>query len=244
MSQKSVAEIKAITEVQRAAEAAMKAAIQYIKNDQAPTAEGARSVILKTLKQYGCETPHGVIVAGGAVSAKPHGQGRGKLKHGVPIVIDIYPRSKKTKYFADMTRTVCIGMPYVKLQNMYDAVLGAQEVAFSKIKAGAKGNDIQAAVVNFFHKKGFKNISPRPEGGSGWLAKEGFIHSVGHGVGKNIHEAPRVGHSDDVLEVGDVITVEPGLYYKVIGGVRLEDMVVVTKTGFKNLTKFPKKLVI
>jgi Xaa-Pro aminopeptidase len=233
--------LEAITQVERATEAAMQAAIVYIQNDLAPTAPQARKIINDTLTKLGCESPEGVIVANGKVGALPHGNGRGKIKKGEPIVIDIYPRSKKTKYFADMSRTVCLGSAPNKLQKMYMAVDEAQELARAMIRPGVRGEEIQHAVEDYFEKKGFKRIKPRTKG-KGWLAKEGFIHGVGHGVGKEIHEAPRLSHGDDILEEGDIVTIEPGLYYKDIGGVRLEDMVVVTKRGSKTITKFPKKL--
>ena len=126
---------------------------------------------------------------------------------------------------------------------MYRAVLGAQKLAFSIVKPGAKGEDIQKAVENYFDKKGFTRKNPRKgKRKGGWFAEEGFIHGVGHGVGKEIHEHPHISHTDHILKEGDVVTVEPGLYYKDIGGVRIEDMIVVTKSGHKDITRFPKRL--
>ncbi len=234
--------LAAIQEVQRATEAAMRRVIVYIRTEKAPQAHTARRIILEELRRWQCECPEGVIVAGGKDSAQPHAIGRGILKQGEPIVIDIFPRSKKTKYFADMTRTVCLGKPSKKLAAMHKAVLGAQRLAYSMVRPGVKGKDIQAAVERYFERKGFGRIAPRAKGKKGWLGKEGFIHGVGHGVGMRIHERPRVSHSRDTLKEGDVITIEPGLYYKDTGGVRIEDMVLVTRTGCRSLTKFSKQL--
>ncbi len=170
-------------------------------------------------------------------SAEPHEIGKGSIEKGVPIVIDIYPRSKRTGYFADISRTVCIGEPPARLQHMYDAVLAAQECVLSLIKPGMACSEIQDAVDALFVEKGYTTSGKGKE----FLFAEGFVHSLGHGIGTHIHEAPRIGRgSTDVLEEGDVITIEPALYYSNIGGVRLEDMVYVTASGAENLTQFPK----
>ncbi|MEI6490789.1 MAG: M24 family metallopeptidase [bacterium] len=231
-------QIEAIKEVQIATESAMKAVIEYIQSTDNPTSEEAHKIIDKVLSENNCESPEGHIVAGGQQSAEPHEKGSGTLEKGVPIVIDIYPRSKTTGYFADMSRTVCVGAPSVELQKMYDAVLGAQELALSMIKPKMKCSEIQTAVENFFKEKGYLTSGKGKE----FKFAEGFVHSIGHGIGKDLHESPRFGRgSEDVLEEGDVVTVEPGLYYSKIGGIRLEDMILVTKNGAKNLTRFRKE---
>lgn len=240
----SSSKLKAIQKVQFATEAAMKSVVRYLRMSPAPTSKEARDLIRRTLKALQCECPEGIIVAGGKQSAEPHAIGRGRLASGAPIVIDIFPRSQKTGYFADMSRTFCIGIPPPKLRKMYAAVLGAQRLAFSMIRPGARGEDIQIAVEHYFETKGFHRKNPRKKGEKGWLAEEGFIHGVGHGVGKNIHESPKLSHGKDILREGDIVTVEPGLYYKDVGGVRLEDMVLVTKRGCTNLTRFSKKLIL
>jgi Xaa-Pro aminopeptidase len=232
--------VAAIEEVQRAAEAAMGKVVEYLKTEN-PTSEEAHKIIDEVLEAHGCESPEGHIVAGGVFSAEPHEKGTGLLKAGEPIVIDIYPRSKTTGYFADMTRTVCIGEPPKRLQEMYDAVLAAQELAISMVKPGANCKAIQEAVERLFTERGFETSGTGKE----FAFAEGFVHGVGHGVSKIIHDTPRIGRdSNDVLSEGDVITIEPGLYYKDIGGVRLEDMLLVTHDGSRNLTRFPKRLLL
>lgn len=243
MNAKDTAKVRAVIEVQRAVEAAMRAAIDYIGNAQHPQAGAVRRLIRKKLAQRGCECPEGLIAVGGKASAQPHANGRGELKRNEPIVIDIFPRSKETKYFADMTRTICLGRPSKKLAQMYKAVGDAQAVALKKVRPGAACADIQRAVEKHFERRGFPQKNVRRKRRKGWLAEEGFRHSVGHGVSTKIHDRPRVAHSGDVLRVGDIITIEPGLYYKDTGGVRIEDMILVTSSGYRILTKFPKKLV-
>jgi len=228
-------------EVQRATEATLVRVLRYLRSAKAPTSEKAHALIDAVLTKHGCESPEGHIVSGGKEGASPHAKGNGVLQAGEPIVIDIYPRSKKTGYFADMTRTVCIGNASAKVQKMYDAVLGAQELALSMIKPGAACVDIQKAVEEFFTDAGFITSGK----GTEFAFVEGFVHGVGHGVGLNVHEAPRIGRgSADILREGDVVTIEPGLYYKKVGGVRLEDMVLVTADGCRNLTACDKKFIL
>jgi Xaa-Pro aminopeptidase len=225
--------------VQQATEHAMGAVMSYLRSAPCPTSEEAHVIIDSVLTSYNCKSPKGHIVAGGLQSAEPHEFGHGELLKYAPIVIDIYPRSKKTGYYADMTRTVCIGEPPSALQKMYDTVLQAQELAFSLIKPDAVCHDIQKTVEAYFVSAGYITSGKGKEFGY----TEGFVHSIGHGVGKEIHQSPHFGKkSFDVLREGDIITVEPGLYYKDIGGVRLEDMVIVTADGFHNLTNYPKEL--
>jgi Xaa-Pro aminopeptidase len=236
---KGEADIEQIRVVQRATEAAMTAVIFYLRTTKNPTAEAAHEIIDTVLAQHDCESPEGHIVAGGKASAEPHEHGSGVLLQGESIVIDIYPRSKTTGWFADMTRTTCIGEPTPELTRMYETVRRAQEVAIQMIAPGVFCLDIQNAVENVFAEAGYETTGKGKE----FAFNEGFVHGVGHGVGKNIHEAPRIGRGTaDVLAVDDVITIEPGLYYHAIGGVRLEDLIVVTETGCMNLTHFVKEL--
>lgn len=238
---KDAAALAAILEVQRAVEVATSGVIDYLKQSPKPIAEEAHLLIDKILQQFGCESPEGHIVAGGIQAIEPHNVGTGVLERNQSIVIDIYPRSVKTGYWADMSRTVCLGTPSVELQTLYDTVLAAQQLAIGMVAPGVACAQIQEAVEDFFIQAGYTTSGT----GTEFAYAEGFVHGVGHGVGKQIHEAPRVnGRSGDVLEVGDVITIEPGLYYASLGAVRIEDMVVVTEAGANNLTRFPKTFVI
>ncbi len=201
------------------------------------TSEMLRSEIDVELLRRGC-TADGTIVAGGPQAADPHERGHGPLKAGESIIIDIFPVDLSTRYYSDMTRTFVKGEPNEGLQEMYDAVLESQEAALSMIKAGVNGRDVHRKVADVLHEAGYKtNVHDQEKGKP---LTEGFFHGTGHGVGLEIHEAPSLSLADDELIPGDVISVEPGVYDPQIGGVRIEDLIVVTEDGCRNLTTFPK----
>ncbi|MGH8022029.1 MAG: M24 family metallopeptidase [Limisphaerales bacterium] len=176
------------------------------------------------------------IVAGGRQGCDPHERGVGPLRAHEPIILDIFPRSQKTGYFGDITRTVVRGRASDAVHKLYETVLQGQKIAFDKMRANVRTSEIHKAVEEFFVKQGYK--TGRRDG-----HMEGFFHGTGHGLGMEIHEAPRVGAtSAGQLKPGHVVTVEPGLYYPEIGGVRLEDVALVTGNGAKNLTRFEKVL--
>lgn len=184
------------------------------------------------------------IVSGGLQSADPHCMGSGPLRPDQPIVMDVFPLSLKTHYYADMTRTVFKGEPSPELKRMYNAVLETQNEAICEIAHGVNGNDIYNNARLEFDMRGYPtNMKTSP--------MEGFFHGVGHGVGLDIHEPPWISSGKCILEEGNVVTVEPGLYYPKahdhlsyipVGGIRIEDMVLVTKDGCRNLTTSPKDL--
>lgn len=176
------------------------------------------------------------IVSCGNDALDPHSNGSGPLRPNGSIIVDIFPRSNKTYYFGDATRTFCRGRASDKLREMYAVVKAGQRMGFDMVRAGAYGKKIHTAITSFFASKGFptevrcgRNV--------------GFFHGTGHGIGLEIHEEPvRVNQSDYRLKAGNVISVEPGLYYPGIGGVRIEDLVYVTKKGCEVLSSFPKVL--
>lgn len=245
-SLKKPEEVEAIKYTQMAGEKAMEAAIVLIAGaeeregllyHQGEVLTGVKvlSVIDHTLLDYGCEAEE-TIVSCGKDTANPHGTTDGPLKANAPIILDIFPRSKKKRYFADMTRTVLYGEASEKLKKMYETVLAAQKKAFGMVKPGVKAADVHNAICDLFEEHGYDTYR------SG--SKAGFIHSTGHGVGLDIHELPSVGENEALLEAGNVITIEPGLYYPEIGGIRLEDMVLVTENGCQNLTGLEKRFVL
>jgi Xaa-Pro aminopeptidase len=144
----------------------------------------------------------------------------------------MFPKSETTGYYSDMTRTVSKGEPDEKIREMYAAVLDAKRLAISHIKAGVSGADVYQSVVDFFKDQGYESTT------------RGFVHNLGHGLGLQVHELPTLGAAGSTLRAGHVITVEPGLYYPGIGGVRLEDMGEVTKKGFSSFTAVPEDLVV
>jgi len=210
---------------------------QLIYRGSPLTSERLRAVIDCAILQV-CGLAANTIVAGGIQACDPHERGHGRLRAHEPIIIDIFPRSQKTGYFGDITRTVVRGRANEAVKKLYDTVLRGQKIGFEKIRAKVKTADVHKAVQKFFVQQGYKT-------GKFNGRMEGFFHGTGHGLGLEIHEAPRMGASSaEMLRSGHVVTVEPGLYYPEIGGVRLEDVALVTASGAKNLTRFEKMLEI
>jgi Xaa-Pro aminopeptidase len=178
------------------------------------------------------------IVSCGADAADPHDRGSGQLEAGESIIIDIFPRGKESNYFGDMTRTFVRGEPSETIEEWYNLTLNAQQAAFDAIEPGTTGEDVHNAVCDVYEEAGEPTLR------SDESTETGFIHSTGHGVGLAIHELPNLSPSGEELEPGHVITVEPGLYDPDVGGVRIEDTVVVTEDGYENLTDYPKELVV
>lgn len=244
-------EIAEIEKAQRAVEAAVESARVFLSGcsikgphvysgEAMVTSEMLRWVIDSKLFEqgfFGVDT----IVASGIQAADPHCQGFGPLMARSAIVLDVFPLSLKTHYYADQTRTVFKGKPSLNLMEMYTVVMRAQLMAIDMIKDGVDGFTIQERVDQYFTSVGYPTDTiKRPV--------EGFIHGVGHGVGIDIHEPPRISKVHWILEERNVVTVEPGLYYPEerhhipSGGIRIEDMGVVKKDGFRNLTQMPKDL--
>jgi Xaa-Pro aminopeptidase len=236
---KTEREIRQIKKAQICCEAAMRRAIDAIRSagirdgalidsGQVLTSERIRARIEHTLIDCGCES-HSTIVACGRDGAEPHSMGTGTLRADESIVIDIFPRLKRERYCADMTRTVARGNPTQALIEMYGAVLDAQSAAIQAVRAGISGEDVHDVVCDLFDDRGYGKL---------------FLHSTGHGVGLDVHEAPSIATGGEVLKAGNVITIEPGLYDPAIGGIRLEDLVVVTESGCENLTTMEKRFVV
>jgi Xaa-Pro aminopeptidase len=244
---KTPEEVSEIARILGLAEAALDEAVRAIREarigqggvllgpDGGPlTSEALKRIISRCLLENECVAAH-TIVAGGEQAVDPHERGSGPLRAGEPIIIDLFPRCQKTGYWADITRTVIKGTASESQRAMFQAVLEAQEVAFDRIQDGAEGRAIHQAVLDHFDSLGFPTRERQGR-------MEGFFHGTGHGVGLEIHEPPRIGKVSCTLRTGMVVTVEPGLYYKGRGGMRLEDLVVVEEQGCRNLTAYPKFL--
>ncbi|MCF7822078.1 MAG: Xaa-Pro peptidase family protein [Mariprofundaceae bacterium] len=195
-----------------------------------------RSVIETYLIQHGAMPAH-TIVACGRESSDPHHIGHGYLRAGQPIIIDIFPRVLATGYWGDMTRTYLKGKAPERVKKLYSTVKEGQKIGLGMVSDGVSGDAIHRAITTHFDRQGFKTGLLRGR-------QSGFFHGTGHGVGLEIHEAPRVSTGSGTLKAGHVITIEPGLYYPGMGGVRLEDMVVVQPDGHTNLTRHPCRLEI
>jgi Xaa-Pro aminopeptidase len=242
---KTPEEIRCIEEAQRATEAAVAVAHEALRAatiqrdvlwlDGAPlTSERIKKTINVTLMERECVAQH-TIVAGGDQACDPHDEGSGPLPAHRSIIFDVFPRSATTRYFADMSRTVLRGTASAELKRLYQTVKDAQEEAITKVKAGADGTKIHQGICDRFEQAGYKTglVNGR---------MQGYFHGTGHGVGLDIHEHPRISRNGSILQEGEVVTVEPGLYYPGLGAVRIEDMVLVTRDGCRNLTNYPKEL--
>lgn len=247
---KDAVELAAIERAQRATERAMQAATGLIADAHAGhdgllyhgslpvTSERLRAVIDASLLEDNCSTD-GTITAAGPDSAQPHNVGHGPIYAGRPIVIDIFPRHKEHRYYADMTRTVSKGTPDHEITRMYHVTREALDLALGSIRPGVTGKAVFEAVCRFYEDHGYATFLR-----DDCFPAEGFIHGLGHGVGLDVHEGPQLGRAENELREGEIITVEPGLYKAGLGGVRIEDMVVVTPDGCRNLTDFAKTLAL
>jgi Xaa-Pro aminopeptidase len=202
------------------------------------TAQKVRSMVEVFFLENGFETVD-TIVAPGRSGADPHWRGEGPIHAGVPIVMDVFPRSRQSRYHSDMSRTFVVGRATRPVREMHAAVVEAQDAALARLKNGVALSEVHQAVCDLFKKRGY------PVPGDGKLPKRGFLHGTGHGLGLQVHEAPSVSVTDDIFLPGDVVTIEPGLYDRRVGGMRIEDVVVCMPDGsVRNLTNFPRDLEI
>jgi Xaa-Pro aminopeptidase len=179
--------------------------------------------------------PANTIVAGGDQACDPHERGRGPLFANSLIILDIFPRDAASGYFGDMTRTVVRGRASDKQRDLWETVRAGQEMALKKMKPGVDGLTLHNAIKKLFADRGYPTEVRKGR-------QVGFFHGTGHGLGLEIHEYPRF--QKTVFKKGQVLTVEPGLYYPGLGGVRLEDVAVLTDTGIRLLSRFEKRLEI
>jgi Xaa-Pro aminopeptidase len=211
---------------------------------QAFTAERLRAVVESRLLELGCVS-EGAIIAPGKQAADPHMIGTGPLRAGEAIVMDIFPQHKTTRYYADMTRTVSKGEPPAEITKMYEITKRAQDAGIKALRPGVTGREVHELVEDIIWEAGYDTLRPGQQRSTNGGAPRGFIHGTGHGVGLEIHELPNIARSGTKpLAPGDVVTVEPGIYLPELGGVRLEDMLVITEGGSRNLTRAPRQLVV
>lgn len=188
------------------------------------TAERLRREMEHVLVDRGCSAVD-MIAAPGEESRKPHWRGSGPIREGEPVVVDVFPRHRESRYCGDMTRTILRG-DGPRVEEMHRAVVEALEAAEEAAAPGEACSEVHAAAAGKLEEEGFETDDG-----------EGFVHSVGHGVGLDVHEPPRLSEeSDDVLREGDIFTLEPGLYYEGVGGVRVEDTFVARGDGCRSLS--------
>ncbi|MBS7657313.1 aminopeptidase P family protein [Candidatus Bathyarchaeota archaeon] len=244
-------EIEEIVKVQRVNEKVLTEIIELIancdigpnkilinnKNGKKPLTVGELKTLIghKFLDAW-CSIEEDIIVACGPSSADPHfhGYSEDKIRAGQPIVFDIYPRSIRGRYWTDMTRTIVRGKSNNVVKKMFEVVLEAKGSCFDALHEGALGSEMYNLCCDIIEKAGFHTTR------GGKKIEKGFTHSLGHGVGLEIHENPTIGEfNNKPISAHSVVSIEPGLYDPKVGGVRIEDIVEVTKNGCKNLTNMP-----
>jgi Xaa-Pro aminopeptidase len=245
---KTPAEVRAIQQALRSAEAGLEAGIAALKacrigrdgylhrDGRRFTAEDLRSAVNTRIMADGCVPSH-TICAPGDQAVDPHEEGHGPIRAHAPVVMDIFPRSESTGYFGDLTRTVVRGRASHRLHEAYAVVHEGVRLGHARLRDGIDGQSIHHEIQALFTRQGYKT-------GVRQGRMQGFFHGTGHGVGLEIHESPSISTRPSILRAGHVVTVEPGLYYLGLGGVRIEDVALVTKRGSRNLTTVAKQLEI
>jgi Xaa-Pro aminopeptidase len=247
---KSAREADAIRAAQRAAEAACVEVIRTLAAarpgrdgllhlDGRPlTSEYLMARAQFTLNELGHATPE-MIVAGSPECALPHFRGEGPIRADGPVIIDIFPMGQASHYHGDLTRTVVPGTAPEEVRRMHEACVAALEVGLGRLKAGVNGREVHRDACRVLVERGFGTTTAGLEGDPNGPVMN---HSLGHGVGLEVHEPPSLRDLDYPLQSGDVLTVEPGLYKQGLGGVRVEDTGRVTERGFENFTRLPYSL--
>jgi Xaa-Pro aminopeptidase len=242
-------ELAGIRKAQRGTETAMAAARDLLSAAEAGngtlmlegeplTSERIKARISEVFSEHSLVSD-AMIVAHGAQGAEGHEMGSGPIAPGESVVIDLFPRDSDSGCYADMTRTFVVGDIPKELATYHKYVDEALRRSMEAVKAGAEGNAIYRLVCDIFHQAGYPTQLSKQEGE---VLSNGFFHALGHGVGLEVHEQPWLSRDPSKLVAGDVITLEPGLYRQGYGGVRLEDLVLVTDDGAENLTDFPYDL--
>jgi Xaa-Pro aminopeptidase len=249
---KTPVEVEGVRRAQAAADAGMTAAAELLRravpsgetlalDGETLTSEMVRATIREACAELGAPAPEDIIVAAGAAGASGHEEGSGPLAAGAPIIVDIWPRDERSGCWADMTRTfVAGGEPAEDVLAWHGLCRTALEQVVERARPGVRGRELFDAACEVFEEAGEPTQRTKPEGES---LRDGFFHSLGHGVGLEVHEEPALGRTGaDPLVAGDVVAVEPGCYRNGYGGVRLEDLLLITDDGAERLTDFRYEL--
>jgi Xaa-Pro aminopeptidase len=245
---KSASEIAGLRRAQAACEAALDVARDLLRraepNDvltlggEPLTSERIKLEIERVFSEHGV-VGDDFIVSHGAQTAVGHELGSGALRPNEPIVFDLFPRDRETGVYSDMTRTYVVGEPSDELREYHRLVKEALERTTAATKPSVNGRELMQLACDLFHEHGYKTqLHKEPDE----VLDSGFFHGLGHGVGLEVHEKPALSRAGDDLVPGDVITLEPGLYRAGYGGVRLEDILIVTEDGAEVVTDYPYDL--
>jgi Xaa-Pro aminopeptidase len=244
------AELEGIRRAQRAAEAGLAAGIALLRasenrggtlwlDGETLTVERVKAAMRRVFAEHGCSAEE-FIVAPGPQGAAGHEMGHGPIGYGEPVVFDLWPRDDASFSFADMTRTVAVGPVADEVREWHRLTRHALEATTALIRPGVDCQSVFAAACDLYEAAGYPTQRTKA---AGEVLRHGFFHGLGHGVGLEVHEGPYMGLlPDGALRAGDVVTLEPGLYDPAVGGVRLEDLVLVTDDGCEVLTRFPYDL--
>lgn len=248
--QKGPEEIESLREAQTDTETAIRMACETIASAKADadgllhdqhgvlTSERVREMIDLHLLRMGYETTPS-IVAGGTCGGDCHERGKGPLKTGEPVIIDIFPRNKHSLYVGDCTRCVVHGEIPPVIEAMHKAIVEAKAAATARTRTGVTGEQVHEATLERIHAHGFASGLSKSDDPDDRIA---MTHGTGHGVGLDVHEPPLLDFGGPLLLKGDALTIEPGLYAPSIGGLRIEDMVIVTDEGVESLNSLPEGL--
>ena len=243
-------EIASLTQAQKITEEVMRMACETVSaatpdsagvlhvGDEVLTSERLRTMIDTFLLERNFFNPP-CIVAGGSDGGDCHELGSGPLRTGQPVIIDIFPLDKSSMYNGDCTRTVVHGDIPEEVQKMHDAVVAAKAAATLATKAGATGEYVYLETIRVLQEHGYEEGLPKESDPATFCS---MPHGTGHGIGLDVHEPPLLDRNGVVLLAGDVVTIEPGLYCHALGGVRIEDMVLVTESGCENFNSLPEGL--
>ncbi|MFI0347733.1 MAG: M24 family metallopeptidase [Chthoniobacterales bacterium] len=244
---KQLHEIKALKQALRITEAGLARAYEVLRGatigkknllswqGTSLTSERLRCEVEETMQRAGGIVSGSSIIACGEQACDPHERGYGNLYAHKLIILDFFPRHAASGYYGDMTRTVVRGKASAAQRHLWDTCLAGQKLALRDLKPGASGKIIHQTVQDFFTKAGY----PTEQKNGRW---SGFFHNTGHGLGLDLHEAPRFNVA--TFTEKNVFAVEPGIYIPGVGGVRHEDVALITKTGYRLLSRFPKELEI
>jgi Xaa-Pro aminopeptidase len=240
---KSAHELAGIRRAQKAAEAGIATARELLRraepvdgglsvDGEALTCEVVKAHVQATFLAHGAVSDE-MIVSHGPQTAIGHDMGSGAIGRDDVVLLDLFPLDVESACFSDITRTFAVGHVPDEIREWHALCREALELAVAEVRPGVNGGTIHRLVSEFFDERGFPTLLTKPEGE---VLRDGFYHGLGHGVGLEVHESPALGMIGEELVPGDVITIEPGLYRHGFGGVRVEDLLLVTESGHERLT--------